>query len=97
MDKRNSMDGVPGQSTGNRRRLVLIVEDEIVNREILNAYLENEYDILFAETGAEALAAIRTHLETLSLVLLDLILPDMNGLEILREIKKDLWICPGFL
>ena len=90
MDKRNSMDGVPGQSTGNRRRLVLIVEDEIVNREILNAYLENEYDILFAETGAEALAAIRTHLETLSLVLLDLILPDMNGLEILREIKKDL-------
>ena len=56
---------------------------------MLNAYLENDYELLFAETGAEALETIRAHSETLSLVLLDLILPDINGLDILRRIKQD--------
>ena len=90
MNDRSFMSGMPDLTAENRKRLVLIVEDEFVNRELLNAYLENEYEILFAETGAEALEAIRAHLDTLSLVLLDLILPDMNGLEILQMIKKDL-------
>ena len=56
---------------------------------MLNAYLENDYELLFAETGAEALETIHAHSETLSLVLLDLILPDINGLDILRRIKQD--------
>ena len=90
MSEQTSMIGIPGQSFENRKRLILIVEDEFVNRELLNAYLEDEYDILFAETGAAAMEAIRSHLDTLSLVLLDLILPDLNGLEILRRIKKDI-------
>ena len=90
MDDRSLMSEMPGRGIGKRKRHILIVEDEFVNRELLNAYLENEYEILFAETGAEALEMIRAGLDTLSLVLLDLILPDMNGLEILRTIKKDL-------
>ena len=73
-----------------KKRLILIVEDEIVNRELLKTYLEDEYDILFAETGAEALEAVRLNIDILSLVLLDLNLPDMNGLEILHLIKKDM-------
>ena len=73
-----------------KKRLILIVEDEIVNRELLKAYLEDEYDILSAETGAEALEAVRLNTDILSLVLLDLNLPDMNGLEILHLIKKDM-------
>ncbi len=73
-----------------KKRLILIVEDEIVNRELLKTYLEDEYDILSAETGAEALEAIRLNIDILSLVLLDLNLPDMNGLEILHLIKKDM-------
>lgn len=90
MSEQTSMIGIPGQSFEKRKRLILIVEDEFINRELLNAYLEDEYDILFAETGAAAMEAIRSHLDTLSLVLLDLILPDLNGLEILRRIKKDI-------
>ena len=73
-----------------RKRLLLIVEDELINRSLLGTILEEEYDILFAETGAAAMEAIRSHPDTLSLVLLDLILPDMNGLEILRGLKKEI-------
>ena len=84
-----SMSGMPDLYTENRKRLVLIVEDEYVNRELLKAYLENSYELIFAETGGAALDIIRGRSETLSLVLLDLILPDINGLEILRRIKQD--------
>lgn len=89
MNDRTSMSGMPYLQSENRKRTVLIVEDEFVNRELLKAYLENDYALLFAETGAEAFSQIRSHSETLSLVLLDLILPDINGLDILREIKQD--------
>ena len=84
-----TMSGMPDLYAENRKRLVLIVEDEYVNRELLKAYLENDYELLFAETGGAALETIHTRSETLSLVLLDLILPDLNGLEILRRIKQD--------
>ena len=83
------MNGMPDLYAEDRKRFVLIVEDEYVNRELLNTYLENDYELLFAETGTEALEIIRSRSETLSLVLLDLILPDINGLEILRRIKQD--------
>ena len=76
------------RSAGRKRR-VLIVEDEFVNREILTAYLEADYDILTADTGAKALDAVKAHADTLSLILLDLILPDMHGLDILRRLKED--------
>lgn len=89
MNQQTSMSSMPDLYDQGRKRLVLIVEDEFVNRELLKAYLEKDYELLFAETGAEALDAIRAHRETLSLVLLDLILPDINGLEILRKIKQD--------
>ncbi|MER1993864.1 MAG: EAL domain-containing protein, partial [Eubacteriales bacterium] len=84
-----TMSGIPDLYAENRKRLVLIVEDEYVNRELLKAYLENDYELIFAETGEAALDIIRGRSETLSLVLLDLILPDLNGLEILRRIKQD--------
>ena len=89
MNSQTRMSSIPDLYAEDRRRLVLIVEDEYVNRELLKAYLENDYDLLFAETGSEALEIIRARSETLSLVLLDLILPDINGLEILRRIKHD--------
>ena len=86
----NRMNSIPDISTGDRKRLVLIVEDDFVNRELLKANLEQEYEILCAENGSEALKAIHEHSGTLSLVLLDLNLPGMNGLDLLREIKKDM-------
>jgi len=71
------------------RRLVLVIEDETINREILGGILEERYDVIYAENGAEALSQTRLHKDSLSVILLDLILPDINGLQILREVKND--------
>ncbi|MBQ6465822.1 MAG: EAL domain-containing protein [Oscillospiraceae bacterium] len=90
MTEQKQMNSIPAMSGEGLKRLVLIVEDEFVNRELLNAYLEQDYEILCAETGVEAMRLIYEKSETLSLVLLDLNLPGMNGLDILREIKKDI-------
>ncbi len=72
-----------------RKRRILLVEDEFVNREILSACLESEYDIASADNGEAALGVIQNGAEALSLVLLDLNLPDIHGLEILRRMKED--------
>ena len=75
--------------TANGKRQILIADDEIINREILGAMLENEYEILFACDGAETMEMIRQYRETLSLVLLDVLMPVMSGLDVLRAVKAD--------
>ncbi len=84
------MNSIPDMSEEGRKRLVLIVEDDFVNRELLNAYLEGDYEVICAETGVEALRKIRENSGSLSLVLLDLNLPGIKGLDVLREVKKDI-------
>ena len=74
--------------SSNGKRQILIAEDELINQEILKAYLD-EYDLLLAKDGLEALALIREHGSLLSLVLLDLIMPGMHGLKILEQMKMD--------
>ena len=76
----------------NSSRLILVVEDEAVNRAILGAILEKDYEVIFAEDGAEALQKICENKAVLSLVILDLIMPNMSGLEALQRIKA----CPDY-
>ena len=73
----------------NGKRRVLIVEDEMINREILAYMLQEHFGIVFAETGGEARTILTDQAGMISLVLLDLNLPDINGTEILRWIKSD--------
>lgn len=73
-----------------RKRKILIVEDELVNREILTVILDSEYEVIPAVSGEEAEAVLLRQPEEISLVLLDLNLPDRHGLDILREMKEDL-------
>ena len=77
--------------TALRKRQILMVEDEFVNREIMKAYLEPEYEVLTAETGEKARELIRASFDTLSLILLDLNLPDIHGMEILRWTREDVY------
>jgi len=74
-------------SRGKRR--ILLIEDEFINQEILKMFLADSYDLAVAGTGTEALNIIRSQYETLSLILLDLNLPDISGLDILRQVKAD--------
>ena len=89
MTGKELLNGLPDMLHGNRKRQILIVEDEFVNREILKINLEQDYDILTAETGAQTLALVAENADTLSLVLLDLNLPDMHGMDILHRLKED--------
>ena len=71
------------------KRLLLVVDDEPVNRALLGAVLEGEYEILFAENGQQALELLHQYKDIISLVLLDLIMPVMTGLELLAKKKED--------
>lgn len=73
----------------NGRRLILIVDDEAVNRELLNLVLKDDYETIFAADGESALAIIREKSEVLSLVILDLLMPGMHGLELIKILKND--------
>ncbi len=71
------------------KRLVLVADDEMINRFLLGNILEKEYEVIFAENGREALESIREHGQTLSLVLLDLMMPVMSGTELLHILRED--------
>lgn len=70
------------------RKLILIVEDEFVSREILKRSIEKDYDLLLAENGREALDHLETSGDRINLMLLDLNLPDMSGMDILSMIRE---------
>lgn len=69
--------------------LVLIVDDSEMNREILREMLKDGYDILEAASGEDGLEAIRQHGELISLVLLDIMMPGINGFEVLSQMSRD--------
>lgn len=79
---------------GRQKRKILIVDDEPINRELLGNILEEKYDILYASTGSEAIEMIHKNRDTLSLVLLDLLMPEMNGMDALVQIKNEPEISP---
>ena len=69
------------------RRTILIVDDEPVNLRLLGNILRGEYDVEYAQTGEEAIKEIRNQKDYLSLVLLDLYMPDGNGYSVLDEVR----------
>ena len=75
--------------SSNGKRLILVADDEQINRELLGAVLAEDYEVIFAVNGEETLEQCRAHKDTLSLVLLDLMMPVMPGLEALRRMKAD--------
>ena len=75
--------------TGNRKRQVLVVDDEHINREMLGYVVSQAYDVLYAENGQEALDIVRENGKRVSLVLLDLMMPVMDGDEFLKIVQED--------
>lgn len=72
-----------------RKRKILVVEDQEINRIILCNILEDHYDVLQACNGLEALNLLRSSRKDISLILLDLLMPVMDGYDFLDTIKKD--------
>ncbi len=71
------------------RKHILIVDDEFVNQALLGNALEDSYDILFASDGIEAIEKLQEFSSEIALVLLDLKMPKMDGLEVLHIMKEE--------
>lgn len=71
---------------------ILIVDDSEMNREILAEMLDGEYEILEALDGGEAITLLQEYSTQISLVLLDMVMPNMNGLEVLDVMNKNGWL-----
>ena len=74
--------------TNGLRRRVLVVEDEFINREILGNILSEHYDVTFAENGQQAYEKLHERSARYSLVLLDLIMPVMDGFTLLEKLRE---------
>jgi len=78
------------QSSGKQK--VLIVDDSDMNREMLADILEDEYEIIQAVNGVEAVSILmESHLD-INLVMLDMVMPEMDGLGVLDVMNKRHWI-----
>ncbi len=71
------------------KRKILVVEDNDLNRSLLCEILKPEYDVVEAENGREALERLRQYAGDFSLILLDIVMPVMDGYEFLAAIKED--------
>ncbi len=69
------------------RKRIAVVEDNADNRLLVQALLEERYDLTEYTTGSEALHGLRKSIP--DLVLLDISLPEMDGIEVAREIRAD--------
>ena len=83
------MSNVQEQTLSANKRQILVVDDEQVNALLLGANLESEYEVLYAFNGREALDLMLAHCDTLSLVLLDLMMPVMSGFDVLEAAMAD--------
>ena len=71
------------------RRTILVVDDEPVNLHMMGNILSEDYDVLYAQSGEDALKEVNANKDFLSLILLDLHMDGMHGYEVLGKIMED--------
>ena len=71
-----------------KEETILIVDDEEINRVLLSNIFEAEYNIVEAEDGLAGLSVIQDGFRPLSAVLLDVVMPRMDGLQVLRQLNR---------
>ncbi|HEX8601600.1 MAG TPA: response regulator transcription factor [Pseudoduganella sp.] len=70
-------------------RKILIVDDDQKTRMLLKAYLEkNQYEVILSHDGASFMAELQDHADTLSMVILDVMLPDTDGFALCRQVRR---------
>ena len=74
------------------RKKLLIADDSEMNRAILANMLEQDYEIMEVSDGKEALAALQIYRKDLSALLLDVVMPGMDGFQVLEEMKQRQWL-----
>lgn len=77
------------RETSGHKRHVLIVDDERINCEILGNILSDRYEVSYANDGQDAYELLRNVKPGFSLVLLDLMMPRMDGFELIKQMRSD--------
>lgn len=78
--------------TSSNKQKILIVDDSEMNRSILVDMLEGEYETMEAEDGLQAIGLLQSHGPEISLVLLDIVMPKMDGFGVLEVMGRRHWI-----
>lgn len=84
-----------GLNSGGRdvhKQKILVVDDSEMNREILITMLEDDFDIIVAENGRVCLELLMQYGKAISAVLLDIVMPVMDGFEVLTYMNRNQWI-----
>lgn len=68
------------------KKRILVVDDDTMNLMLTKRILEKEYNVLLAESGKEALLKMKG--EKIDLILLDIAMPEMNGIETFERMKE---------
>ena len=76
---------------GTEKRQILIVDDVELNRAILAELFQDSYEVLEAENGCQALELLEAHHDNILIVLLDIIMPVMDGFEMLQNMAHRTW------
>lgn len=71
------------------RKKILIVDDVELNRVMIGTILEDEYAIVWADSGKTALEILEEMKDEIAAILLDLIMPEMDGFQVLEELNKN--------
>ncbi len=74
------------------RQTILIADDSEMNRSILTDMLGDEYEIIEAENGVEAVSVLQKYGNSISLLLLDIVMPQMDGFGVLTVMNQHHWI-----
>lgn len=69
------------------RKCILVVDDDIMNLKRTKLILDKHYDLVLAKSGEEALDKLKT--ESVDLILLDIAMPGMNGIETFKRMLED--------
>lgn len=70
------------------KKSILIVDDEELNRELLKQIFENDYNILLAKDGKEAISLLSKNYKDIVVILLDLVMPVVNGYQVLQVLNS---------
>lgn len=73
------------------KQKILIVDDSEINRDLLADILKDQYEVVEADNGAAAVALLSQHRMDFSLLLLDIMMPEMDGFEVLSYINRYHW------
>lgn len=79
-------------SNKDEKKKILIVDDSEINRALLSDMLSVDFDIIEAEDGLEAIAVLHEQEMNISLMLLDIVMPNMDGYEVLAKMNQKGWI-----